>query len=107
MTYLEAKIGLKPSTIVSLHEFHSIGHVVKTTAHTMGIAHSGHPLDAVTRDITFYDSRDCRLFNQGYMVRKRQEYRNGFAYRTKRITIDLRNQTIEEILLPMGQTSLW
>lgn len=81
VTYLEAKLILKPDRFTSVQSFKDFGKIVKKTAKEVGV---GFIPDAATdlrpeiREITFGDTPDFRLYNNAFILRRRICYVDGF-----------------------------
>ena len=81
VTYLEAKLILKPDRFTSVQAFRDFGKLVQRTAKQVGVgfladAESG--LRPQIREITFGDTEDFRLYNNAFILRRRICYVDGF-----------------------------
>jgi hypothetical protein len=81
VTYLEAKLILKPDRFTSVQAFRDFGKIVETTAKKVGVgfvpdAEAG--LRPQIREITFGDTPDFRLYNNAFILRRRISYVDGF-----------------------------
>jgi len=81
ITYLEAKLILKPDRFTSVQAFLDFGKIVQRTAKKAGVgfiadAESG--LRPQIREITFADTSDFRLYNNAFILRRRIAYVDGF-----------------------------
>lgn len=81
VTYLEAKLILKPDRFTSVESFRDFGRLVKQTAKSVGagfIADSHADQRPEIREITFGDTQDFRLYNNAFILRRRITYVDGF-----------------------------
>jgi hypothetical protein len=81
ITYLEAKLILKPDRFTSVQAFRDFGKMVQRTAKRAGVgfmpdAESG--LRPQIREILFGDTPDFRLYNNAFILRRRVRYVDGF-----------------------------
>ena len=80
--YLQAKILLKPDRLSSPGRLLDFGRLVQRTARSMKVACIGEP-DAgqrpQVREIVFGDTPDFRLYRNGFALRRRIRYVDGFA----------------------------
>jgi len=94
ITYLEAKLILKPDRFTSVQSFRDFGKLVKQTAKKVGV---GFIEDANAdqrpeiREITFGDTWDFRLYNNSYILRRRIKYVDGFPVGDPEIVFKYRN----------------
>jgi len=81
ITYLEAKLILKPDRFTSVDSFRQFGKLVEKTAKKVGV---GFITDRETglrpqvREIVFGDTPDFRLYNNAFILRRRISYVDGF-----------------------------
>ena len=81
ITYLEAKLILKPERFTSLQDFRDFGKIVKRTAKTVGVGFIADPAAdqrPEIREIIFLDTSDFRLYNNAFILRRRIRYVDGF-----------------------------
>jgi hypothetical protein len=81
ITYLEAKLILKPDRFTSVDSFRQFGRIVEKTAKKVGvgfIADREAGLRPQTREIVFGDTSDFRLYNNAFILRRRISYVDGF-----------------------------
>jgi len=81
ITYLEAKLILKPDRFTSVDSFRDFGRVVERTAKKVGvgfIADREAGLRPEVREIVFGDTPDFRLYNNAFILRRRISYVDGF-----------------------------
>lgn len=94
VTYLEAKLILKPDRFTSVQAFRDFGKVVQKTAKKVGVgfiadAESG--LRPQIREITFGDTADFRLYNNAFILRRRIRYVDGFPVGDPEIVFKFRH----------------
>jgi hypothetical protein len=81
ITYLEAKLILKPDRFTSVQAFRDFGKLVQRTAKQTGvgfIADAEAGLRPQVREIVFGDTSDFRLYNSAFILRRRIAYVDGF-----------------------------
>jgi hypothetical protein len=81
ITYLEAKLILKPDRFTSVESFRDFGKLVQKVAKRSGvgfIADAEAGLRPQIREITFGDTPDFRLYNNAFILRRRISYVDGF-----------------------------
>ena len=94
VTYLEAKLILKPDRFTSVQAFRDFGKLVQRTAKNSGVgfvadAESG--LRPQTREIIFLDTPDFRLYNNAFILRRRISYVDGFPVGDPEIVFKFRH----------------
>jgi hypothetical protein len=81
VTYLEAKLILKPDRFTSVQSFRDFGAIVKKTAKKIGVGFIPDPDSEQrpqVREIVFGDTPDFRLYNNAFILRRRISYVDGF-----------------------------
>jgi len=81
VTYLEAKLILKPDRFTSVQSFRDFGKIVKQTAKKLGVGFIADPNSdqrPEIREIIFGDTPDFRLYNNAFILRRRITYVDGF-----------------------------
>lgn len=81
ITYLEAKLILKPDRFTSVQSFRDFGKIVKATAKKLGVGFipdANTDLRPEVREIIFMDTPDFRLYNNAFILRRRIAYVDGF-----------------------------
>jgi hypothetical protein len=94
ITYLEAKLILKPDRFTSVQSFRDFGKIVKQTAKKVGVGFIPDPhtdLRPEVREITFGDTPDFRLYNNGFILRRRISYVDGFPVGDPEIVFKFRH----------------
>jgi hypothetical protein len=94
ITYLEAKLILKPDRFTSVQSFRDFGKIVKQSAKKTGIGFIADPNSEQrpeVREITFGDTPDFRLYNSGFILRRRISYVDGFPVGDPEIVFKFRH----------------
>ena len=81
VTYLEAKLILKPDRFTSVQSFRDFGKIVKQTAKQLDLGFIADPdtdRRPQIREIIFGDTPDFRLYNNAFILRRRISYVDGF-----------------------------
>ena len=81
ITYLEAKLILKPDRFTSVESFRDFGKIVQKVAKKTGVGFIADPQASrrpEVREITFGDTFDFRLYNNAFILRRRISYVDGF-----------------------------
>ncbi len=94
VTYLEAKLILKPDRFTSVQSFRDFGKIVKQTAKNVGvgfIADAHADLRPEVREIVFGDTPDFRLYNNAFILRRRISYLDGFPVGDPEIVFKFRH----------------
>lgn len=81
VTYLEAKLILKPDRFTSVQAFRDFGKIVQKTAKQVGVGFipdAEASLRPQVREIVFGDTFDFRLYNNAFILRRRISYVDGF-----------------------------
>ena len=81
VTYLEAKLILKPDRFTSVQSFRDFGKIVKQTSKQLGVGFIADPnadQRPEIREITFGDTPDFRLYKNAFILRRRICYVDGF-----------------------------
>jgi len=92
--YLQSKLALKPDRFTSVESFHDFGRLVRRTAREVDVGFHAHP-DAKhrprVREILFVDTPDFRLYNNGFILRRRRSYVDGFPVGVPEIVFKFRH----------------
>ena len=94
VTYLEAKLILKPDRFTSVQSFRDFGKIVQKTAKKVGVGFIADPeagLRPQIREITFGDTSDFRLYNNAFILRRRVAYVDGFPVGDPEIVFKFRH----------------
>jgi hypothetical protein len=94
VTYLEAKLILKPDRFTSVQSFRDFGQIVKKTAKKLGVGFIPDPNSErrpEVREIVFGDTPDFRLYNNAFILRRRISYVDGFPVGDPEIVFKFRH----------------
>ncbi len=94
VTYLEAKLILKPDRFTSVEAFRNFGKLVQRSAKKVGvgfIADREAGLRPQVREIVFIDTPDFRLYNNAFILRRRISYVDGFPVGDPEIVFKFRH----------------
>ena len=94
ITYLEAKLILKPDRFTSVDAFRDFGKLVQKVAKRTGVGFIPDPnanRRPEIREITFGDTSDFRLYNNAFILRRRICYVDGFAVGDPEIVFKFRH----------------
>jgi hypothetical protein len=94
VTYLEAKLILKPDRFTSVESFRDFGKIVARTAKKVGVgfvADREAGLRPQVREIVFGDTPDFRLYNNAFILRRRIAYVDGFPVGDPEIVFKFRH----------------
>ena len=94
VTYLEAKLILKPDRFTSVQAFRDFGKLVEKTAKKVGVGFipdAEASLRPQIREITFGDTSDFRLYNNAFILRRRIAYVDGFPVGDPEIVFKFRH----------------
>jgi hypothetical protein len=94
ITYLEAKLILKPDRFTSVDAFRDFGKKVQKVARRTGVGFIPDPSASrrpEIREITFGDTSDFRLYNNAFILRRRICYVDGFAVGDPEIVFKFRH----------------
>jgi len=94
VTYLEAKLILKPDRFTSVQNFRDFGKIVEKTAKKVDVGFIDDPdagLRPEVREIVFGDTPDFRLYNNAFILRRRICYVDGFPVGDPEIVFKFRH----------------
>jgi len=94
VTYLEAKLILKPDRFTSVESFRDFGKLVQKTAKNVGvgfIADREASLRPQVREIVFGDTPEFSLYNNAFILRRRISYIDGFPVADPEIVFKFRH----------------
>src|SRR6516164_7007992 len=98
--YLEAKLILKPDRFTSVESFRDFGKLMQRTAKKVGVGFIADPdtgLRPEIREITFGDTPDFRLYNNGFILRRRISYVDGFPVGDPEIVFKFRHPDEQKV----------
>jgi len=96
--YLQAKLLLKPNSVSSLQQFREFGKLVQRTARAVGVGAIPDPkVDGRprVREIVFGDTPDFRLYHNGFILRRRIQFVDGFPYGDPEIVFKFRDPNLQ------------
>ena len=94
VTYLEAKLILKPDRFTSVQSFRDFGKIVKQVAKKVGVGFIADPnadRRPEVREIVFGDTSNFRLYNNAFILRRRICYQDGFPVGDPEIVFKFRH----------------
>jgi len=94
ITYLEAKLILKPDRFTSVQSFRDFGKIVQRAAKKTEVGFLDDPetgLRPEVREIIFLDTFDFRLYNNAFILRRRVCYVDGFPVGDPEIVFKFRH----------------
>jgi hypothetical protein len=96
--YLECKLILKPDRFTAAKVFFDYGKLVARTAKEFGIRfiNKGVTLKPEIREVLFLDTRDFRLYNHAFILRRRIAYENGFPAEEPEIVFKFRHSDMQK-----------
>ena len=96
ITYLEAKLILKPDQFTSVRSFRDFGRIVRKTARSLGVGFIEAPVQRPeVREITFFDTPDFALYRNAFILRRRISYEDGFPVGDPEIVCKFRHPVEE------------
>jgi hypothetical protein len=99
LQYLEAKIILKGDRFVSAETFGQFAKLVKRAAANADVDFSRKgfkDLRPRIREVLFMDTADFRLYNNAFILRRRQDYVDGFAVGDPEIVFKFRHPDLQK-----------
>jgi hypothetical protein len=97
--YLESKIILNGNRFTSVDSFQEFAKFVKRAAADANIDFSRKgfkDLRPSIREVRFLDTKDFRLYNNAFILRRRQNYVDGFAVGDPEIVFKFRHQDLQK-----------
>jgi hypothetical protein len=98
VTYLEAKLILKPEPFTSAKALRDFGKAVRKTAAGMNLGFTqalDYYLSPKIREIVFADTPDFALYGAGFILRRRIAYREGFPVGDPEFVLKFRHPEFE------------
>ena len=99
VSYLECKIILKPDRFTSVASFHDFGKLVRRTADECDVGFANDALAGQKphiREVTFLDTADNRLYNNGFILRWRSTYEDGFPTGEPEVVFKFRHPDMQK-----------
>lgn len=97
--YLECKLILNGDRFTSVDSFYEFTKLVKRAAATadVGFSRKGFKeLRPAIREVLFLDTSDFRLYNNAFILRRRQNYMDGFAVGDPEIVFKFRHPDLQK-----------
>lgn len=92
ITYLEAKLILKPDRFTSVQSFKDFGKIVRKTAKQTGVGFLPAEIDTPeVREIVFLDTPNFDFYNNAFILRRRISYEHGFPVGDPEIVFKFRH----------------
>src|SRR5262249_26333555 len=94
VTHVQFKILLKPDRFTSIRGFREFGRLVRRTARYLDTDFQPDPKlhrRPRVREVLFLDTPDFRLYNNGFILRRRISYVDGFPVRDPEIVFKFRH----------------
>jgi hypothetical protein len=99
LQYLETKVILKGERFRSVEDFQEFARLVKQAARNadVGFSRRGfkHERPRI-REVLFLDTSDFRLYNHAFILRRRQEYVDGFAVGDPEVVFKFRHPDLQQ-----------
>jgi hypothetical protein len=99
LQYLQGKIILKGDRFTSVETFNQFAKVVKQSAKNADVAFSRKGFKEERpriREVLFLDTPDFRLYNHAFILRRRQDYVDGFAVGDPEIVFKFRHPDLQK-----------
>lgn len=99
LQYLETKIILKGDRFTSVDSFNQFAKVVKRAAENADVDFSRKGFKDERphiREVLFLDTADFRLYNHAFILRRRQDYLDGFAVGDPEIVFKFRHPDLQK-----------
>ena len=92
--YFQLKVMLKPDRFTSVERFRDFARLVRRTANVSDVGFDKDPKtirSPLVREVVFVDTPDFRLYNHGFILRRRISYVDGFAVGDPEIVFKFRH----------------
>ena len=91
--YREYKLLLRADHFSHSQQFHKFWKVTRRVAKSLGIAirKRGKPMETHLREVIFFDTPKFRLYNNGFMLRRRTFYQDGLPQPEHELTLKFRD----------------
>jgi len=96
--YVESKIILKPERFTSRQSFWDFAKIVKGVARECGVGFSSEGFEKERpqiREVVFLDTADFRLYRNGFILRRRVPYQDGFPLGDPEIVFKVRGPDMQ------------
>ena len=91
--YREYKLLLRPDRFGESQQFHKFWKIARRVAKSLGIAirKRGKPMETHLREVIFFDTPKFRLYNNGFILRRRTFYGDGLPQPEHELTLKYRS----------------
>ncbi len=95
--YREYKLLLKAEHFLKSQSFHKFWKLTRRVAKNLGVAINkrGKPMETHLREVIFFDTPKFRLYNNGFILRRRTFYKNGLPQPEHELTLKFRSPDYE------------
>ncbi len=96
--YREYKLMLRADRFSHSQQFHKFWKITRRVAKSLGIAirKRGKPMETHLREVIFFDTPKFRLYNHGFILRRRTFYRGGLPQPEHELTLKFRGPDFKE-----------
>jgi hypothetical protein len=97
--YLECKVILKGERFTSVQSFHEFGKLVRKTAEKANVDFDDSEFEGMRpqiREVLFLDTKDFRLYNNAFILRRRITYEDGFLVGDPEIVFKFRHPDMQK-----------
>jgi len=93
VTFREYKMLLRSEHFIKPAQFHQFWKITRQSAKAVGIEVSkvGKPVETHLREVLFFDTPKFRLYNHGFMLRRRMFYKHGLPQSNHELTLKFRH----------------
>lgn len=93
VTYREYKLLLRSEHFIKPANFHKFWKITRHTAKEVGVEISkiGKPMETHLREVLFFDTPKFRLYNHGFILRRRMFYKKGLPQSDHELTLKFRH----------------
>ena len=97
--YLECKVILKGERFTSVQSFYDFAKLVRKTAAKIDVDFDGSEFEGLRpqiREVLFLDTKDFRLYNNAFILRRRITYQDGFLVGDPEIVFKFRHPDMQK-----------
>jgi hypothetical protein len=93
ITYREYKLLLRSEHFIKPEHFHKFWKITRHTAKSVGVDISkvGKPMETHLREVLLFDTPKFRLYNHGFILRRRMFYKRGLPQSNHELTLKFRH----------------
>jgi hypothetical protein len=97
LQYREYKLLLRADRFTRSQEFHKFWKITRRVAKGLGLAirKRGKPMETHLREVIFFDTPKFRLYNHGFILRRRTFYANGVPQPEHELTLKFRDRDLK------------